>query len=106
MSKADEIRTYIRNAYGLSDEDVTNVMRLVSEAVAEQMPKAAPAAPPDVATKDYVQAYVEGALSSSARQSNGPLWWALDTLMRDYEDGGTFEDLSADILRIVREGQP
>lgn len=63
MSKIDDIRTLIRNSYGLSDEDVTNVIRLVSEVVAEQMPKPdpAPAVPDDVATKEYVQAYVAGA---------------------------------------------
>jgi len=64
MSKLDDIRTMLKNAYGLSDEDVTSVVRMVSEIVADQMPTPAPAAPSaDMATKEFVAAYVDGAVN-------------------------------------------
>lgn len=64
MSKIEQLRATIKNAYGISDEDVTNILRMVSEIVAEQMPQPAPAPtiPPNVATQEYVRAYVDGAI--------------------------------------------
>ncbi|MGB3328203.1 MAG: hypothetical protein WBA46_04560 [Thermomicrobiales bacterium] len=114
MARIDEIRMHIRNAYGLSDEDVNNLIRMVSEIVAAQMPAAppAPTVSPDVATKEYVQAYVAGAMAAGQASRLHPgrtgasLWWALDTLMLQYDDGGTFEDLRADILQLKDEHTP
>jgi hypothetical protein len=77
MSKIDDIRTYIRNAYGLSDEDVTNLIRMVSEIVAEQMP-------PDVATKEYVTAYVDGSIKQ-LRTSFERIDTMLENFNRDME---------------------
>ena len=100
--------TYVSRTTGASEEDAAKVVHAVAAfAVAQYMadqasqPPAAPA--PQGVTMEQVKAYVDGRLEGRQGMPNTPLGWALDTLMLEYDDGGTFEDLSADIRRILRE---
>lgn len=99
---------YVKSLTGASEEDAEKVVHAVAAfAVAQYMADQAnklPAAPePHGVTMDQVKAYVDGRLEGRQGMPNTPLGWALDTLMLEYEDGGTFEHLSADIRRILRE---
>lgn len=76
------------------------------------MPQPEPPAPSaDMASKEYVAAYVAGAIDAAVKPKRPvrqvwALWWALDTLLREYESGGTFEDLRSDLVRLKDEHLP